>query len=71
MQLVLNPIKIFGDTLSNVFQDCNLLFGCVAGNDILTAEALQFDFGTIQVATNGFLTDNKLGEGGFGEVYKV
>ncbi|TXG47139.1 hypothetical protein EZV62_026433 [Acer yangbiense] len=42
-----------------------------AGNDILTAEALQFDFGTIQAATNRFLIDNKLGAGGFGEVYKV
>ncbi|KAK4857937.1 hypothetical protein QYF36_008474 [Acer negundo] len=43
----------------------------IAGNDLTsTIEALQFDFGTIRVATNGFSTDNKLGEGGFGEVYK-
>ncbi|KAK3188256.1 hypothetical protein Dsin_027817 [Dipteronia sinensis] len=42
----------------------------IAGNDILTAEAFQFDFGSIQVATNRFMTDNKLGAGGFGEVYK-
>ncbi|KAK4858597.1 hypothetical protein QYF36_019015 [Acer negundo] len=41
-----------------------------AGNDITTIESLQYDFGTIQAATNGFSTDNKLGEGGFGEVYK-
>ncbi|KAK1557145.1 hypothetical protein Q3G72_018960 [Acer saccharum] len=41
-----------------------------AGNDILTAETLQFDFGTIQAATNRFLIGNKLGAGGFGEVYK-
>ncbi|XP_031247595.1 cysteine-rich receptor-like protein kinase 10 [Pistacia vera] len=38
------------------------------GNDI--TKALQFDFGAIKVATNNFSTDNKLGEGGFGEVYK-
>ncbi|KAI9198543.1 hypothetical protein LWI28_017912 [Acer negundo] len=38
--------------------------------DISTVESLQFDFGTIQAATNGFSTDNKLGEGGFGVVYK-
>ncbi|KAK0578776.1 hypothetical protein LWI29_016074 [Acer saccharum] len=38
--------------------------------DISTIESLQFDFGTIQAATNGFSTDNKLGEGGFGVVYK-
>ncbi|TXG47131.1 hypothetical protein EZV62_026425 [Acer yangbiense] len=37
----------------------------IAGNDITTVESLQFDFGTIQAATNGFSTNNKLGEGGF------
>ncbi|KAJ4703208.1 Cysteine rich receptor like kinase [Melia azedarach] len=41
-----------------------------ADNDITTIESLQFDFGTIEVATNRFSTENKLGEGGFGEVYK-
>ncbi|XP_052290615.1 cysteine-rich receptor-like protein kinase 10 isoform X2 [Citrus sinensis] len=41
-----------------------------ADNDITTLESLQFDFETIEVATNNFSTDNKLGEGGFGEVYK-
>ncbi|XP_044497372.1 G-type lectin S-receptor-like serine/threonine-protein kinase At1g67520 [Mangifera indica] len=29
-----------------------------------------FDFHTIEVATNNFSTENKLGEGGFGPVYK-
>ncbi|XP_020216964.1 cysteine-rich receptor-like protein kinase 10 [Cajanus cajan] len=38
--------------------------------DISTVESLQFDFGTIEAATNKFSVDNKLGEGGFGEVYK-
>ncbi|KAL2349525.1 hypothetical protein Fmac_003525 [Flemingia macrophylla] len=38
--------------------------------DISTAESLQFDFGTIEAATNKFSAENKLGEGGFGEVYK-
>ncbi|XP_022720570.1 cysteine-rich receptor-like protein kinase 10 isoform X2 [Durio zibethinus] len=40
------------------------------GNDITTIESLQYDFSTIQVATNNFSDRNKLGEGGFGEVYK-
>ena len=32
---------------------------------------MQFDFGAIEVATNKFSDDNKIGEGGFGKVYKV
>ncbi|KAA8515456.1 hypothetical protein F0562_018933 [Nyssa sinensis] len=34
-------------------------------------ESLRFDFGTIRVATNDFSDTNKLGQGGFGLVYKV
>ncbi|KAG8635254.1 hypothetical protein MANES_16G014100v8 [Manihot esculenta] len=41
-----------------------------ADSDITTVESLQFDLGTIEAATNNFSNDNKLGEGGFGEVYK-
>lgn len=33
-------------------------------------DSLQFDLHTIRTATNNFAIDNKLGEGGFGEVYK-
>ncbi|XVF87658.1 hypothetical protein PTKIN_Ptkin18bG0138000 [Pterospermum kingtungense] len=40
------------------------------GTDITTIESLQYDFSTIEVATNNFSDSNKLGEGGFGEVYK-
>ncbi|KAL7213350.1 hypothetical protein ACSBR2_015964 [Camellia fascicularis] len=35
-----------------------------------TVQSLQFDLGTIQVTTNSFSDDNKIGEGGFGSVYK-
>ncbi len=34
-------------------------------------ESLQFDFGIIKVATENFSNANKLGQGGFGTVYKV
>ncbi|KAJ8622204.1 hypothetical protein MRB53_030733 [Persea americana] len=34
-------------------------------------DPLQFDFGVIRAATNNFSIENKLGEGGFGPVYKV
>lgn len=40
-------------------------------DEINTVESLQFDFSTIRDATNNFSTDNKLGQGGFGSVYKV
>ncbi|MBA0748663.1 hypothetical protein Gogos_002655 [Gossypium gossypioides] len=43
---------------------------CCPGYDITTVEALQYDFATIEAATNKFSDSNKLGEGGFGEVYK-
>ncbi|KAG6691519.1 hypothetical protein I3842_10G067100 [Carya illinoinensis] len=39
-------------------------------NDITTVESLQFDFSTIEAATKKFSDDSKLGEGGFGEVFK-
>ncbi|KAJ4703266.1 Receptor-like protein kinase [Melia azedarach] len=38
--------------------------------DIISAESLQFDFSTIRVATDDFSNANKLGQGGFGSVYK-
>ena len=34
-------------------------------------ELLVFDFGKLATATNNFHLSNKLGEGGFGPVYKV
>ncbi|XP_028786262.1 cysteine-rich receptor-like protein kinase 10 isoform X4 [Neltuma alba] len=36
----------------------------------LTEESIQFEFDTIKVATNNFSDENKLGQGGFGPVYK-
>ncbi|XVF87646.1 hypothetical protein PTKIN_Ptkin18bG0136900 [Pterospermum kingtungense] len=39
-------------------------------DEILEVESLQFDFDAIRVATDDFSDANKLGEGGFGAVYK-
>lgn len=35
------------------------------------ADSLQFDFDSVLVATDSFSDANKLGQGGFGAVYKV
>ncbi|XP_060195883.1 cysteine-rich receptor-like protein kinase 10 isoform X2 [Lycium barbarum] len=42
----------------------------ISADDISTTESLQYDFSTIIVATNNFSNANKLGQGGFGPVYK-
>ncbi|XP_056171991.1 cysteine-rich receptor-like protein kinase 10 [Syzygium oleosum] len=38
-------------------------------SDITNAESLQYDLATIKAATDNFSHQNKLGEGGFGEVF--
>ncbi|KAK1375185.1 Cysteine-rich RLK 29 [Heracleum sosnowskyi] len=40
------------------------------GEDISSVEFLQYDFTTMEVATDFFSDTNKLGQGGFGAVYK-
>ncbi|KAA8519373.1 hypothetical protein F0562_013629 [Nyssa sinensis] len=39
-------------------------------DEISTEESLQYDFGTVRIATDDFSDANKLGQGGFGAVYK-
>ncbi|GAB2298800.1 hypothetical protein Dimus_032878 [Dionaea muscipula] len=39
-------------------------------DEIGSADSLQFDFGTIRAATGNFSEAHKLGQGGFGAVYK-
>ncbi|KAM1797013.1 hypothetical protein ACFX11_037180 [Malus domestica] len=39
-------------------------------DEIRSAESLQFNFETIRIATDDFSETNKLGQGGFGYVYK-
>lgn len=39
--------------------------------DIESIESLLIDLPTLRMATNDFAENNKLGEGGFGAVYKV
>ncbi|CAL9232469.1 unnamed protein product [Arabidopsis halleri] len=39
-------------------------------DDMISPQSLQYDFATIEAATDNFSRNNKLGQGGFGEVYK-
>jgi hypothetical protein len=43
----------------------------VDDDEISCVESLKFNFDTIRVATDNFSEANKLGQGGFGAVYKV
>ncbi|XP_045787064.1 cysteine-rich receptor-like protein kinase 10 [Trifolium pratense] len=45
-------------------------FESEAGNDLKVGDLLQFDFETVRLATSNFSDANKLGQGGFGTVYK-
>jgi hypothetical protein len=51
----------------------NALTSCsgAAVDEISSVESLQLDFVTIKIATDNFSDANKLGQGGFGAVYKV
>ena len=48
----------------------NCIFFVVNG-EIESIESLLFDLNTIKAATDNFADSKKLGEGGFGPVYKV
>ncbi|XP_054779077.1 cysteine-rich receptor-like protein kinase 15 [Prosopis cineraria] len=40
------------------------------GTECTTLESLQFDFATIEAATNRLSAQNRIGQGGFGKIYK-
>ncbi|RDX70522.1 Cysteine-rich receptor-like protein kinase 25, partial [Mucuna pruriens] len=40
------------------------------GDESVTLEPLQFNLAVIEAATNNFSSENRIGKGGFGEVYK-
>lgn len=43
----------------------------VVGDEITSVQSLQFQLGTVEAATNNFAEENKIGRGGFGDVYRV
>lgn len=61
-------------TFDNMKRSVYWLLNIVPGTDIFDSNSpnLQvFSYTTIKAATNNFSSQNKLGEGGFGPVYKV
>lgn len=48
---------------------CNLF--CEGVDELMSVESLEFDLNSIRVVTDNFSDANKLGQGGFGAVYKV
>lgn len=48
---------------------CNLF--CEGVDELMSVDSLEFDLNSIRVATDNFSDTNKLGQGGFGAVYKV
>ncbi|KAM7490245.1 hypothetical protein LguiA_033166 [Lonicera macranthoides] len=74
-------ISIIASVLLSVIGCCYILRKLKKSYDAVTKEtvnaieitdvrSLQFDLGTIQAATNNFSNENKIGQGGFGMVYK-
>ncbi|KAK1557110.1 hypothetical protein Q3G72_018057 [Acer saccharum] len=63
-----------GDFTYNTFTSSTFLDVSLSGNDQdgnrRNTDLPLFDFSTIAAATNNFSIENKLGEGGFGSVYK-
>ena len=43
----------------------------LVGDESATLKPLQFELAVIEVATNNISHENRIGRGGFGEVYKV
>ncbi|KAK7840652.1 cysteine-rich receptor-like protein kinase 25 [Quercus suber] len=53
------------------FKKSDQILNYQAASELTIVDSLQFDFGTIEAATNKISDDNKIGEGGFGKVYKM
>ncbi|XP_062088348.1 cysteine-rich receptor-like protein kinase 44 [Humulus lupulus] len=61
------PPPSINNTISNV-TEAQITYDPV--NETESAESVQYNFNTIRVATDQFSEENKLGQGGFGAVYK-
>ncbi|XP_060188075.1 cysteine-rich receptor-like protein kinase 10 isoform X3 [Lycium barbarum] len=55
---------------SRASRELNVVEDIIDADEISTVESLQYHLNTIRAATTNFSTDNIIGEGGFGVVYK-
>ena len=55
----------------HIFYCCSSMTDASQMGDIESIESLLIDLSTLRTATDNFAENNKLGEGGFGAVYKV
>lgn len=69
----MNRKKLLHELGENLSLPTTIGHGKTKGNyqNSMKHELEIFDFQTISAATNNFSSINKLGEGGFGPVYKV
>ena len=65
-----SEIPVFDLTRSTGLSEISGELG-LEGNQLSGAELPLFNFSYILAATNNFSDENKLGQGGFGPVYKV
>lgn len=73
MHIIYIASIIFKHKKKNCLSNPDVFTGstCEAVDEISSTESLHFDFPTIRVATDNFSDAHKLGQGGFGVVYKV
>ena len=57
--------------LTSSYLCVNFNLHCEDEDEILEVESLHFNLASIRNATDNFSDSNKLGQGGFGAVYKV
>ncbi|CAN8325662.1 unnamed protein product [Cochlearia groenlandica] len=63
-------VGVFSFRVARMKKTCDTATADDEEDDITTSGSLQFDFKVIEAATDKFSICNKLGQGGFGKVYK-
>ncbi|XP_027364936.1 cysteine-rich receptor-like protein kinase 10 isoform X2 [Abrus precatorius] len=62
--------KLYGSAWCLPYHSKDNCSWCLIGNESTTLESLRFELAKIEAATNKFAKENRIGKGGFGEVYR-